>query len=145
MDDDALPPAPMAHRLLGLAAVLAVAAAVGWGVAQYRAKPETDLVLAFLTDVQQEAPTARTRAAGDALRVVDGERGESTPGLNAARDSRSFQAMSTTVQWGARCVEVHAYGTTRYTLYVEVLEEPEGFRVTRVVTMPTHSGPCSPD
>ncbi|MCA9579568.1 MAG: hypothetical protein H6726_00975 [Sandaracinaceae bacterium] len=145
MDDDALPPAPMAHRLLGLAAIVAVVGGVAYGFAQYRAQPETDMALAFLNEVRQEAPTARTRAAGDALAVLDGQPGESSPGLNAARDSRSFQAVHTHVQWGARCIEVHAYGTTRYTLFVEVLEEAEEFRVTRVVTMPTHNGPCAPD
>jgi hypothetical protein len=145
MKQDTLPPSPIAHRALIGVAVLCVAGVVGYVAAQQRAKPETELALAFLEDVRSESPMAQQRAAGDALAALTGARGESSPALDAARDSRSFQATSTSVAWGSRCVEVYAYGTTRYTLYVEVLEEAEGFRVTRVMTLQPHSGPCAPD
>lgn len=145
MNEQALPGAPMMHRVLGVVAVLVVGAVAAYVGAQMRAAPETALALAFLTDIQQQAPTAAERAEGDALAVLGGARGESTPGFGAVRDSLSFQAVSTTVEWGGRCVEVDAYGTVRHKLYVEVMEGTAGFRVTRVLTAPPYSGPCSGD
>jgi hypothetical protein len=62
-----------------------------------------------------------------------------------ARSSTSFQDVGTTVEWGSRCIEVHAYGTVRHNLWVELLEEPSGFRVTRVLTTTPYDGPCSAD
>jgi len=143
MNDDQLP--PLVPRPVWYLLGLALALAMAYGVAQYRAKPQATLALAFLTDVKDEAPGAAARAAGDALSVVEGERGESTPGLNVARDCRSFQAVGTTVEWGTRCIEVHAYGTVRHNLWVELLEGANGFRVTRVLTTTPYDGPCSAD
>jgi|JI8StandDraft_1071087.scaffolds.fasta_scaffold140690_2 hypothetical protein len=143
MADDELP--PLVPRGVWMALGLAAALAVAYGVAQYRAKPQAALALAFLMDVKNEAPSAAERAAGDALRVVQGERGESSPAFGVARDSTSFQDVGTTVEWGSRCIEVHAYGTVRHNLWVEILEEPRGFRVTRVLTTTPYDGPCSAD
>ena len=144
MAEDELPPlVPLpVWFLLALAAALAVA----YWVAQYRAKPQAELVVAFLEEVKAESPAAAERAEGDALRVVRGERGESTPAFNIVHDSTSFQAVGTTVEWGTRCIEVHAYGRSmRHNLWVEVLEGAQGFRVTRVLTMTPYDGPCSAD
>lgn len=144
MAEDELP--PLVPRPVWYLLALAGALAVAYFVAQHRAKPQAALVIAFLEDVKAESATAADRASGDALRVVRGERGESTPAFNIVRSATSFQDVGTTVEWGTRCVEVHAYVSgARRNLWVEVLEGADGFKVTRVLTMTPYDGPCSAD
>lgn len=143
MAEDELP--PLVPRPVWYLLALAGALVVAYFVAQHRAKPQAALAIAFLEDVKAESPSAADRAAGDALRVVRGERGESTPAFNIAMHATSFQDVGTTVEWGTRCIEVHAYGSVRHNLWVEILEGADGFRVTRVLTMTPYDGPCSAD
>ena len=69
MAEDELP--PLVPRPVWFLLALAAALAVAYWVAQYRAKPQAELVVAFLEEVKAESPAAAERAEGDALCAGD--------------------------------------------------------------------------